>query len=305
MGCVPALKPWETAVLLAALVTLFLFVMGPVWQHPWQVDGAIGYSYAPIPLVVAGWLAARRKLRFKFWALHTIEITVIKFMITASILVAVWAFSGSPVRESAAPGEAAAIAAAPVEIPVQPTAIDPAQAASLEGSVLGADGGPVEGALVFVAGGLEDVVFAAPSEPLRLQNDGRAFSPPLAGVQVGQPVRLESADRKLHTFVAAQPERGWILNVPMMGRPLVFRDAKGLLTLRCSVHGEVEAPAHLGVFSHPFFALTGADGRFRFEGVPARQLRVRAVKPPAIGAAADVALRPGAPSSITLALPGS
>ena len=41
---------WTT---LAALLMIFFFGDGPVWDHPFNIDLAVWWSYAPIPVVVA------------------------------------------------------------------------------------------------------------------------------------------------------------------------------------------------------------------------------------------------------------
>ena len=51
----------QLAAVLAVLLGVFLFAAGPVWRHPWEVDGAVWLSYAPIPLLVAGVLLATRR----------------------------------------------------------------------------------------------------------------------------------------------------------------------------------------------------------------------------------------------------
>lgn len=311
-GGYPALSRTESFVLLAAVVIFFLVGMGPVWEHPWDVDRSILYSYVPIPFLVLAVLAVRRKLRLDAWALHTLELVFAKFVITASILVAIWASSRGPERTFAPPARPAPPSASnesPSEVPIVPTEIPPGSTGRISGRVLHPDGRPRAGALVYVASGLEEFVFAPPQEPAAIVNHGEGFTPALSAVQVGQKVRVTSTDRTLHTLVASQPEKGWIFNLPVPGagegRPWVFREGKGLLTVHCTVHGERERQAYLGVFAHPFFQITGEDGRFAFEGVPAGEVRIEAFDPLLGRVARGISLGRGQEIGLELAMPRS
>ncbi|HYV49881.1 MAG TPA: hypothetical protein VFA20_33730, partial [Myxococcaceae bacterium] len=74
------------------VVVQFLIGAGPVWRRPFDWDASILWSYASIPVLVAAVLAWQRKLRWKGWLLDTVEITAVKFAITATFLV-VWLVS--------------------------------------------------------------------------------------------------------------------------------------------------------------------------------------------------------------------
>jgi hypothetical protein len=82
-----------------------------------------------------------------------------------------------------------------------------------------------------------------------------------------------------------------------------LRDS-GLLTVHCSVHQhtKTEATAHLAVLDHPFFGFTGADGRFRFNAVPAASLRVTAFHPELGKATQEARLEAGAAPELSLSL---
>jgi hypothetical protein len=267
---------------LGIVVAMFMFITGPVWAHPWNVnvlDVAIYISYIPIPFLVIGGLAWRRKLNARGAFLDMLEMTLIKYAITFSFALTLWAVAKEPVTLrgfSLVP----ATAAVPEPLP-PPTVIPPETTGVLEGAVVDGAGNPVKGALVFIEAGLDAYVFAPPAEPVRLENTGAGIAPRLAAAQVGQPIFARSTDGHLHTFVASN-SGSTLLNMPLISAgaftPVNLRASNAVVTLACSVHPQpgVETPAHIGLFAHPFFAVTEDDGRFRFEGVPAGALRVGA-----------------------------
>jgi hypothetical protein len=265
-------------VCLGLIVTMFMFITGPVWAHPWNInvlDVAIYVSYVPIPFLVLGCLAWRRKLNFKGAFLDILEMTLIKYAITFSFALVLWAVAVEPVTLRAF-SLLPATAAVPEPLP-PPSVIPPETTGTLEGTAVDATGKPLAGALVFVEAGLEAFVFAPPQEPVRLENTGAGIAPRLAVAQVGQPIFARSTDGHLHTFVASS-SGATLLNMPLISAgtftPVNLRSPNGVVTLQCSVHPGAETPAQIGVFAHPFFAITKEDGRFRFEGVPEGSLRV-------------------------------
>jgi hypothetical protein len=254
---------------LATGVVLFLFVSGPIWNHAWHFDRlnrAILYSYLPLPFIVAGALVVTRRFSLRAFFLDAVEITLLKYSLTFGLALVLWTLHDPPPEPPRPPSRAQALEPAP-----RPTPIDPARAGAVRGEVVDERGMPVAGALVFVEAGLESFVFA-PREraSLVLEHRGAGVEPRLAAAQIGQRIDARSADGKLHTLVA-RSEQGTVFNVPLLPagvpRPLEL-SAPHLMTLSCGIHPGSEASSELAVFAHPFFALTGEDGAFRFEGVP-------------------------------------
>jgi hypothetical protein len=301
---VPRLSQRQFWACLAVAVVIFLFGTGPIWRHPWDLDTAILCSYLPVPLLVLVLLAWSRRLTFRGFLLDTLTLTLVKFTITLSIALVLWNVSPPPAKPVAAPVPVAP--PQPAEPPPAPTPIAPESTGALQGVVAGPDGAPVAGALVFVEKGLEQYVFAPPSEPLRLENDGAAVTPRLSAAQTYQPISARSTDGHLHTLVAASAE-GPLFNVPLLssGVPstLTVREPHGISRIRCAVHqGDTEKTSYLAVLGHPFFAITGADGRFSWTGVPAGQLRIGAFDPELGQASAPAELAPRGSADVRLSL---
>src|SRR4051812_28054341 len=80
-------------------VVIFLFSTGPVWRQPWQFDAlnlAILYSYLPLPLLVLGGLAYKKRLGWRSFFLDTLEITLLKYSTTFGIALCLWSFAPPP-----------------------------------------------------------------------------------------------------------------------------------------------------------------------------------------------------------------
>jgi hypothetical protein len=273
----PRLTRFQFWSIFAIGVAIFLFSTGPVWRHPWQIGTlnlAILYSYVPLPFLVAGGLAYKKRLGIKALFLDTLEILLLKYSVTFGVALVLWAFVPAP------PPEPPAARAPRTPVPAEPapptTPIAPDQTGIVGGVVVGHGGAPLAGALVFVASGLERYVFAAPAAPLVLENDGSGVRPRVAAAVFRQPIQARSGDGHLHTLLAVK-DAETVLNVPLLSSgeraPAVFSEAHGVMELRCRVHPR-EEPALLGIFTHPFFAVTGPDGRFSWAGVPAAPLRI-------------------------------
>jgi hypothetical protein len=271
----PVLTRKELAWSLLGLVLLFLFVNGPIWTDPWDVTSSIVYSYLPIPVIVAGLLLVRKRFAIWPWVLHTLELAAAKFMITALILVSIWISLGAPPR-----ARASTSSTSPTVARGTPTLFRADQLTSVKGQVQNARGELVPNALVWIAQGLEEMNFLPSEEEVVLSLDQSGPRPPRLAVQVGQRLRVVSADKTLHTAQVVTSEGMALFNLPVVARPEgamhVFYQAAEGLEVRCTVHGRRESFARLWVLPHPFFALSNHEGRFQFDGVPRGAIELKA-----------------------------
>jgi len=150
---------------------------------------------------------------------------------------------------------------------------DPTCAAAHPGGLVISDvraaNGHLADVFVYIAQGLEDRVFAAPATPVEIDQRGCWYEPRIAGVQAGQPIRFRSSDDTLHN-VHGEPRQSprWNFGLPRRDaeRTLTLEGPEVMVPVRCDVHPWMRLD--LGVVSHPYFAVTGTDGRFHFGNVP-------------------------------------
>ena len=280
----PALSILERLVILAIAVVQFLIGHGPVWLKPFDWDRSIIWSYVTIAVLVALALVWRHRLNPVTWLLHTVELVGIKFVLTASFLLAflITHPRATPRAEvlqpTTTPGREIQ-----ARVKSKPTIFPEGSTADVRGQVVDADRRPIKGTLVFVSDGLSRYTFEAPAQPVHLQNDGMQFSPSLAVVQVGQPLIIRSANHELHTVQMMKRDRDWVLNIPLLAsgqeRVLEFDDAKGIVSLECKVHQARESQGHLAILNHPFHTFSDAEGRFALASVPKGTVTITAFDP--------------------------
>jgi hypothetical protein len=85
---------------------------------------------------------------------------------------------------------------------------------------------------------------------------------------VGQPYKILNSDGVLHN-VHALPKVNPQFNKPMpptlTETSTTFPKPEPVFQIKCDVHPWMTA--YMGVFEHPFFAVTGTDGKFTISGL--------------------------------------
>lgn len=137
-----------------------------------------------------------------------------------------------------------------------------------EALVLG-NGNTMGNILVWVSKGLPSgKTWPAPKTPVTLDQKGCQYVPHVNGIMVGQAYRILNSDGVLHN-VHALPKINAAFNQPMpptvKEKSVTFDKAENVFQIKCDVHPWMTA--YLGVFTHPFFAATAADGKFTISGL--------------------------------------
>lgn len=135
--------------------------------------------------------------------------------------------------------------------------------------------GALENVLLRVTEGVSGV-YPAPAEAKTLDQKGCAYSPRVLAIMTGQPLEIVSSDATIHNVHAvAKENRAFNLGMPAPGTRYTRTFEKPeLVPFRCDVHPWMRAS--VAVVPHPFFAVTGPDGRFEIRGLPAGTYTVEA-----------------------------
>lgn len=110
--------------------------------------------------------------------------------------------------------------------------------------------------------------FAA-SQPAILDQKGCRYVPHVLGIQTQQPLNVLNSDATSHNVnVDAKLNSKFNQGQPNGAPPIVkqFTRNETLIPVKCNQHPWMRA--YIGVLSHPFFSVSGQDGRFEITGVP-------------------------------------
>lgn len=196
--------------------------------------------------------------------------------------------SASPVAQTAAPAARAVIqgmvaftGAAPV-LPPKKTEGDPhcalqhPQGAPDESVIVNANG-TLKNVLVYVKSGLPDPRSPVPTTAVKLDQVNCLYTPRVLGVRAGQDLEIHNSDDTFHNVHAsANLNSGFNFAQPRKGDRATRRFSRPeiMVRLKCDVHPWMAA--YVGVFDHPFFAVTGGDGTFSIGGLPAGKYTLEA-----------------------------
>jgi plastocyanin len=152
-----------------------------------------------------------------------------------------------------------------------------AKPAANEALVLGS-GNTMGNIMVWVSKGLPaGKTFPVPKTPVTLDQDGCVYKPHVMGIMVGQTYRILNNDgilHNIHTLPKINPafNRGQPATVKEMTTN--FPKPENVFQVKCDVHPWMSA--YIGVFTHPFFAVTGTDGKFTLPNLDAGTYEVTA-----------------------------
>lgn len=136
--------------------------------------------------------------------------------------------------------------------------------------VLGS-GNTVANILVRVKSGLPaDKKYPVPAQPAVIDQNGCQYKPHVLGMMVGQKLLIKNSDGLLHN-VHALPKTNTEFNRAMPATMTefehVFDKAEDVFRVKCDVHPWMGS--YVAVSPHPFFSVTGLDGTFKIDGLPA------------------------------------
>jgi plastocyanin len=200
--------------------------------------------------------------------------------------------AGCGKKEETAEAPAATPAAAPAATP-----IDPATAATVSGNVkfdgtpppaakidmsqdlackgtntaeaVVVSGGHLANVFVYVKEGLGGRSFDIPKEAVTLDQSGCRYHPHVLGVMAGQEIKIVNSDPTTHNIhPTPKDNREWNESQPPQSAPLDknFTREEILLPVKCNQHPWMKM--YINVMKTPFYAVTGADGKYEIKGLP-------------------------------------
>lgn len=165
----------------------------------------------------------------------------------------------------------------PLSVAAEPVCAKKHATVPNEALVLGS-GNTMANVMVSVVSGLPaGKTWPAPTTPVTMDQVGCQYVPHVMGVMVGQPFKVLNSDGILHN-VHALPKvnKGFNMAMPPTRKEATetFAKAEGMFTVKCDVHPWMQS--FIGVYAHPFFAVTGSDGKFTIKDLPAGSYEVEA-----------------------------
>lgn len=130
------------------------------------------------------------------------------------------------------------------------------------------EGQTVKNVLVYVTAGVPEKTYPVPTEPAVLDQKGCQYNPHVLAVRAGQKIRVLNPDdtsHNVHFLPRRNREKNMSMPAQLKEKPHMFRRSEAVFTINCDVHSWMKA--YCAVFDHPFYSVTGKDGRYRIEGL--------------------------------------
>ena len=130
--------------------------------------------------------------------------------------------------------------------------------------------------LVYVADNLPEGPYPA-AEPPVIDQQGCRYTPRVAGIMVGQDLKVLNSDELLHNVHSlSEVNRPFNRAMPAAIKQATFSftDEEPTFRIKCDVHPWMSS--YVAVFNHPYFAVTGSDGSFEIPGLPAGTYTIEA-----------------------------
>jgi plastocyanin len=123
--------------------------------------------------------------------------------------------------------------------------------------------------VVYLKEGLGDRAFTFPTTPVVIDQKGCLYAPTTVALMTGQPLQFTNSDAEAHNVHGApNVAKSWnfIMSQQNSSRTIYFDKPEVGIPVRCDIHPWMLA--HVSVFTHPYFAVTGDDGTATLQQVP-------------------------------------
>jgi plastocyanin len=141
------------------------------------------------------------------------------------------------------------------------------------------------------------------TDPMRAVMDQRneTFVPHVLAITTGTTVEFPNSDRIYHNVFSLSKTRSFDLGRYAVGRSKSVRfDRAGIVRVFCDIHSHMNA--FILVFTHPFFAVTDTEGRYRIDNVPPGSYQIVAWNEGLAGEPKPVVVPEGAVAEVDFSL---
>jgi plastocyanin len=110
---------------------------------------------------------------------------------------------------------------------------------------------------------------SAPSGAAVIDQNGCMYSPHVLGVQAGQELKILNSDptmHNIHGLPKVNKEFNFGMPKTVKEKKVTFKKPEDVFVVKCDVHPWMKS--YVQVFDHPYFAVTGLDGKFTISGIP-------------------------------------
>ena len=151
--------------------------------------------------------------------------------------------------------------------------IDMSQDAACKGNNMAetivASDGKLANVFVYVKEGVGDRTFEAPKDSVTIDQKGCQYHPHVLGVMTGQNIEIRNDDETTHNIhPTPKDNREWNESQPPKAAAIEknFAREEVMLPVKCNQHPWMKM--YVNVVKTPFFAVTGADGKYEIKGLP-------------------------------------
>ena len=198
------------------------------------------------------------------------------------LLVVIGLFAAAQIHAGDITGTITFKGTAPAEKEITPIKDDPNCAALYPNGlpktkffVVGANGELAD--VIVSLKGISGKSTGASAAPAMLDQKGALYVPQILAIQTGQKIIVKNSDafvHNVHTTPTANPESNQVQMGNGPDLTYTFDKPEAFLKFKCDVHPWMFA--WVSVFDHPYFAVSGADGKFVIKNVPAGKYTLEA-----------------------------
>ena len=115
----------------------------------------------------------------------------------------------------------------------------------------------------------------APSAPVVLEQKNCVYTPRVVGARVGGTLHILNDDPLVHNVHSVSLKNPFNFSEPKAGisRDITLKGPDTMMRILCDIHSWMVT--YVGVETHPFYAVTAADGTFKIANVPPGKQTVR------------------------------